>query len=802
MSATNSQNNSQTNWTSPTYETDFPTQPSYVISRSISYSIVGTAEYGKDFIFDPSSDTQSLSGTFTGAQSDFHIVLDLTHTRATTIGLAYHIDMATQFSGGSIQNQSYDAVPYIVNVVANHSQSPTSADISISSNDGSDPSVIEGGDPAKFVFSLPQAASSDIEVDASFADAAAADQLQLLNGGKYIIPAGTTYIEIPVVSATSDQITEKTQQTAINFSAHPLLSTDPVNITGGSSQNILIYDQATQPISSNNKPAIDWSDAVLSTRDALFNVIENASSAEDIASGLKVLSGISGSVGVIITAVSGKDLLNRADGRLKSAHTQSELYEANKNNFIDYIDYAAKNVYNIGASAAAIGLVSAFGLTGAILALPVAAVGTALYYYEIEDKVKSSAANYYDEHYNSSSVPPQSANDGPSTHNGSTGDGGAQVASVGTIVHDVKSAGGEVFALYDALLNRPPDMAGLQSWTAALNSGLNLHDVTTAMLASPEVQSHLNAVNNGDFVSQVYELVLHREGDLAGLQRWTTALDNGTLSRADFVNEAVFSSEHVASIQPDLDAGVFVPDQNAVAIAQLYYTTLGRGPDADGLQAYTTALESGATSLHDIARAALGSSEYASHTGTVSDNAYVESIYEQVLGRQGDVAGLQFWTDALAQGTARADVASAAVESSEFQGQYAGQGNAAYVEGLYEHLLGRQGDASGLQSWTNALDSHTTTRVDLANAFVNSAEFQAHFGLQNGGANGGPSDAAFVDNLYENALGRHADSAGLQGWTDALAHGTSRADVAVAIAEGTEAQQHLAAQIQQSYHVA
>ncbi|MGH1571893.1 DUF4214 domain-containing protein [Methylobacterium sp. P31] len=143
-------------------------------------------------------------------------------------------------------------------------------------------------------------------------------------------------------------------------------------------------------------------------------------------------------------------------------------------------------------------------------------------------------------------------------------------SSYGPVVHDATSPGGEVYALYKGLLNRAPDTAGMHDWSAALNSGTSLHDVTTAMLASPEAKIHLNATDNAGFVEQVYETVLGRHADAAGLQTWTSALDSGT-SRADVVDSFVFSPEHIASLQPALNAGIFVPDQNAINIAQLYY---------------------------------------------------------------------------------------------------------------------------------------------------------------------------------------------------------------------------------------
>ncbi|GAA0263540.1 hypothetical protein GCM10008965_34610 [Methylorubrum aminovorans] len=56
----------------------------------------------------------------------------------------------------------------------------------------------------------------------------------------------------------------------------------------------------------------------------------------------------------------------------------------------------------------------------------------------------------------------------------------------GTITHDVHSAAGEVYALYDALLGRVPDAQGQQYFTRALESGASLEDVAQSMLQSPE----------------------------------------------------------------------------------------------------------------------------------------------------------------------------------------------------------------------------------------------------------------------------------------------------------------------------
>lgn len=369
--------------------------------------------------------------------------------------------------------------------------------------------------------------------------------------------------------------------------------------------------------------------------------------------------------------------------------------------------------------------------------------------------------------------------------------------SFGTVTTDPHSAGGEVYALYEGLLGRAPDPLSLESLANALNTGTSLHDLTGAMLSMPEVQQHLNATDNVGFVEELYETVLGRQSDANGANGWITQLNAG-VSRVDVADSFVFSSEHIADIQPAFSVGIFVPDLHTSDVARLYYAMLDRAPDAGGLQGFTSGVENGVASLRDVAQAVINSPEYDSHTGALSNSAYVQNIYEQVLGRQADAGGLQGWTDVLAQGASRASLVTAVVDSSEFQGHYVNQSNAAYAEALYEHVLGRQGDAAGLQGWVNALNNNVESRIDLANIFVNSAEFQTHLSQLGGGL----SDSTFVESLYEGALGRQAEAGGLQLFTSALAHGTLRADVAVAIAESPEAHQHLVSQIEQGWHLA
>lgn len=104
---------------------------------------------------------------------------------------------------------------------------------------------------------------------------------------------------------------------------------------------------------------------------------------------------------------------------------------------------------------------------------------------------------------------------------------------------------------------------------------------------------------------------------------------------------------------------------------------------------------------------------------------------------------------------------------------------------LYEGILGRVPDASGLQSNIAALAAGATTAA-IAAALINSDEFRQKYGS--------PSDAQFVTLLYQNALGRSPDAGGLASWTGSLQGGglDARAAVAVGIADSDEGHRHTA----------
>ncbi|WP_374037122.1 DUF4214 domain-containing protein [Brevundimonas staleyi] len=228
-----------------------------------------------------------------------------------------------------------------------------------------------------------------------------------------------------------------------------------------------------------------------------------------------------------------------------------------------------------------------------------------------------------------------------------------------------------VYRLYDAVLDREPDVYGLGDYSRALASGnLTAERLVSYLIASPEYQARTGGLNNEQFVREMYRLSLGREGDGAGVTAYTTALNNGTLTPIQLVLIFSESAEHRASTGATITSrGIFIQDEQTAALARLYDSVFNRLPDLGGLQAYRDALDNGYT-LKDIAGFMVGSPEFQTRFGSLTNQQFVEQIYRFVLDREGDAAGVQSYVNALNTGTSRTDVVLIFSESQEHRFSY------------------------------------------------------------------------------------------------------------------------------------
>lgn len=123
------------------------------------------------------------------------------------------------------------------------------------------------------------------------------------------------------------------------------------------------------------------------------------------------------------------------------------------------------------------------------------------------------------------------------------------------------------------------------------------------------------------------------------------------------------------TISYESGSAVWIQDEATIAVARLYQVCLGRVPDIGGLEHYRSAVDQGYDLMH-FTRAMIESPEFISRFGTLTNQQFVEQIYRFVLGREGDAGGVATYTGALSQGYTRADVVLVFSESPENKLRY------------------------------------------------------------------------------------------------------------------------------------
>ncbi len=114
----------------------------------------------------------------------------------------------------------------------------------------------------------------------------------------------------------------------------------------------------------------------------------------------------------------------------------------------------------------------------------------------------------------------------------------------------------------------------------------------------------------------------------------------------------------------------------------------------------------------------------AGETVSVEDAQTVALMYEAALDRAPDISGVNFWINQ-AQVFSVEEIAQAFLDSAEFEAAF-GDPDALtdqeLVEVLYSNVLDREGEQAGIDFWTAAVGQEDFSRADLLTAFAISPE--------------------------------------------------------------------------------
>ena len=102
------------------------------------------------------------------------------------------------------------------------------------------------------------------------------------------------------------------------------------------------------------------------------------------------------------------------------------------------------------------------------------------------------------------------------------------------------------------------------------------------------------------------------------------------------------------------------------SVARLYMAVFNRHPDAAG-HAYWVGRANNGSGLRNIANFFIGSPEFLDTYRNLDNAGFVALLYRNVMDREGDTAGIGYWTGQLDTGTPRSLVVLQFSESSEFK---------------------------------------------------------------------------------------------------------------------------------------
>lgn len=98
-------------------------------------------------------------------------------------------------------------------------------------------------------------------------------------------------------------------------------------------------------------------------------------------------------------------------------------------------------------------------------------------------------------------------------------------------------------------------------------------------------------------------------------------------------------------------------------------------------------------------------------------------LYRAAFGREPDLPGLGYWIDAFDGGAAPLDIAAGFLGSGEFALRHgAAPDDDAYLRALYQQVLGRDPDTKGQDYWLPLLETGLTTRAQMLVDFADSVE--------------------------------------------------------------------------------
>ncbi|MCR4895596.1 MAG: DUF4214 domain-containing protein [Lachnospiraceae bacterium] len=225
--------------------------------------------------------------------------------------------------------------------------------------------------------------------------------------------------------------------------------------------------------------------------------------------------------------------------------------------------------------------------------------------------------------------------------------------------------------LYDEILGRVPDAEGLDGWVEGLNDhSLSVANILEGFFLSPEVLD--KGMTGTELVTMMYQVILLRDPAEGEVAAWVAKLDAGELTIPQLLASFVNSPEAQANFEDlGLDAGGMYSDGTVIArglrafVERMYEVVLGRESEKKGFYGWADKVMLEGLSPRDIPANFFGSPEYTNLNKT--DAEFITDCYLAILGRAPAADEVAGWIEYLAdEANTRADVVYGFTISQEF----------------------------------------------------------------------------------------------------------------------------------------
>jgi hypothetical protein len=197
-----------------------------------------------------------------------------------------------------------------------------------------------------------------------------------------------------------------------------------------------------------------------------------------------------------------------------------------------------------------------------------------------------------------------------------------------SLTHSAEYYARFIRGIYEKYLQREPDADGLAYWVSQMQNGLSDEHLEAGFIGSAEyIQNH--GGTGEAWIIGMYEDLLGRAPDPNGLAYWLAQLQKGT-------SPVAIAYGFAASAE-----------REAIRVTRDYQIYLGRNPSPAEVNYWVDQFVNHGASNEDVIAGFVGSAEYfVKNYNNVQD--YLDTVYQDVLGRAPDPAGYNSWINILA----------------------------------------------------------------------------------------------------------------------------------------------------------